>query len=390
MKIAIVSTMDEAPWGGSEELWSGMAERALEDGHKVCTLTSFWPECPTAIDQLKARGAAVAFQRQLARLPSIWQRRQQRLLNLFNQARGVGRYRYFEPLHMWQPDMVCVSMGHIYEFLRHPGLIEFLKSTDVPFVLLGEFVDDVRIPLSARLDLVSRIFDRASKIVFVSQRNRHDVERHLARHLPHAVVVHNPVNLEDRSIVPWPATDHPSLAVVGRLSIVAKGQDLLMEALSSPTWRDRNWTLNLYGEGPDRDYLQSLVSFFEMEDRVHFHGHVEDLRQVWAQNHLLVMPSRGEGTPLALVEAQLCGRPAVVTDVGGNAEWVEEGVTGFLAAGPSAKAIDAALNRAWTQLSQWPTLGTSAHHQATEKSDPQPEETLLSLLVSAQRQTNRP
>ena len=53
---------------------------------------------------------------------------------------------------------------------------------------------------------------------------------------------------------------------------------------------------------------------------VHFRGHVNDIRAIWEQNHLLVLPSRYEGLPLALVEAMWCGRPAVVTDVGGNAE----------------------------------------------------------------------
>jgi glycosyltransferase involved in cell wall biosynthesis len=42
------------------------------------------------------------------------------------------------------------------------------------------------------------------------------------------------------------------------------------------------------------------------------------------------MASSGEGKPLALTEAMLCGRPAVVTDVGGNAELVSDRVTGFV------------------------------------------------------------
>ena len=42
------------------------------------------------------------------------------------------------------------------------------------------------------------------------------------------------------------------------------------------------------------------------------------------RNHLLVLPSRAEGTPIALVEAMICARPAVVTDVGGNVEWLED------------------------------------------------------------------
>ena len=52
--------------------------------------------------------------------------------------------------------------------------------------------------------------------------------------------------------------------------------------------------------------------------------------------------------PLALVEAMLCGRTAVVTDVGGNAEWIEDGETGFVAEAATAKSFGAALKeRGW-------------------------------------------
>ena len=44
-----------------------------------------------------------------------------------------------------------------------------------------------------------------------------------------------------------------------------------------------------------------------------------------------MMCSAAEGKPLALTEAMVCGRPAVVTDVGGNAELIEDGITGFVA-----------------------------------------------------------
>ena len=58
-----------------------------------------------------------------------------------------------------------------------------------------------------------------------------------------------------------------------------------------------------------------------------FAGYQSDVRAIWAREQLLVMSSRDEGTPLALVEAMLCGRSAIVSDVGGNQEWVTEAQT---------------------------------------------------------------
>jgi glycosyltransferase involved in cell wall biosynthesis len=106
-------------------------------------------------------------------------------------------------------------------------------------------------------------------------------------------------------------------------------------------------------------------------------GHVSDIRALWAENHLLVLASRLEGTPLALVEAMLCGRPAVVTDVGGNTEWVDDGQTGWVAEAGSARHVGAALERAWSAAAEWETVGRRAREIALAQYDPRPGETLL-------------
>jgi glycosyltransferase involved in cell wall biosynthesis len=75
-----------------------------------------------------------------------------------------------------------------------------------------------------------------------------------------------------------------------------------------------------------------------------------------------VLPSRQEGLPLVVVEAMLCGRPCLVTNVSGNPEHVLDGETGFLAGGPTVDEVDKALERAWHQRSQFPAMGLAAYH----------------------------
>ena len=69
------------------------------------------------------------------------------------------------------------------------------------------------------------------------------------------------------------------------------------------------------------------------------------------------MPSRFEGLPLAMVEAMLCARPVVATDVAGHAEIIEDGVTGFLADAPTAGSMAAALERFWERRSEAEAIG---------------------------------
>ena len=98
-----------------------------------------------------------------------------------------------------------------------------------------------------------------------------------------------------------------------------------------------------------------------------------------------MMFSRAEGTPLALVEAMLCGRPAIVSDVGGNQEWVTEGQTGFVAEAPVIGPTRAALERAWSARQDWKAMGLQAHKFATARMSGSSFPSVLDVLCEAWR-----
>jgi len=89
-------------------------------------------------------------------------------------------------------------------------------------------------------------------------------------------------------------------------------------------------------------------------------GHVNDLKAVWEKTTFGIFPSRYEGIPLALVEGMALGRAIIATDVAGHAEWIEHGVNGFLASGPSLRGIDSALQSAWQRKFEASQLGNAA------------------------------
>jgi glycosyltransferase involved in cell wall biosynthesis len=76
-------------------------------------------------------------------------------------------------------------------------------------------------------------------------------------------------------------------------------------------------------------------------------------RDIWRENHVLVLASRAEGLPIVVVEAMLCGRICIVTDVGNNTEVIEDGVDGSIAKCASATGIRDALERAWERRTEW-------------------------------------
>ncbi|MFZ5829040.1 MAG: glycosyltransferase family 4 protein [Planctomycetota bacterium] len=374
-RILFVSINDF--WGGSEILWSQTACEAAAQGHEVCVAAPHTNSALSA-EHIPLRKELVDRRRiggRVSRLNDRWMR-----------ASGFSLPICSLGLRQLQPQVVCLSIGRTYEFLWRATVAKELTRSGLPYVLVVQYVDDTHAALTWKERCEAAAFYRgASKIVFVADRNRRAVERQLACTLEQAVVLQNPVQLSDLSDVAWPQADTPALGVVARLHTPTKGHDLLFEALSEPAWQARQWKLNLYGSGPDEPYLRALAQTLGIAGRVAFHGHVRDVRQVWKENHMFVLPSRGEGTPLALLEAMICARPALVTDVGGNAEWVEEGVAGFVAEAPSKACLLGTMERAWACREQWPLLGLRAREVVTRRRDPSPARTLLKLITECAR-----
>ena len=79
----------------------------------------------------------------------------------------------------------------------------------------------------------------------------------------------------------------------------------------------------------------------------------------------------------------MCGRPAIVSDVGGNSEVIDDGRTGFLASGPELDAFDAALERAWQEREQWPAMGARAAVDIRRRVSADPGGDLVKVIETA-------
>lgn len=120
---------------------------------------------------------------------------------------------------------------------------------------------------------------------------------------------------------------------------------------------------------------------------VHFRGHVSDIENIWSENHYLLQPSRYEGMPCTLVEAMLCGRGAVVTNVGGNAELVEDGVSGFVADYPHVDCLLDAMEKCWERRSEAGEIGLAARRRAESCIPECPEMVFGRELIGWMRKT---
>jgi L-malate glycosyltransferase len=381
-RITFISTMAGFPWGGSEKLWALAAEEALKGGHSVMAQVFDWSVEQDSIKHLKNIGCQI-IGRSRDQSQNLWQRILRKVGPLLLLSKIFHNRRWINAISEYNPDIICVSQGNTYELFYDEVLYAFLDRFKGPIILVCQLNSDFYFISDLIRKRARHLFQKAETVVFVSNHNCNLAERQLGIRIGNAVIVHNPVIMTDWSGIPYPVGEKAIFACVARLDVKYKGQDMLFEALGSRPWIDRNWECRLYGGGPDKGYLQTLADLYGIAGRVRFMGHVSDFMTIWKECHLLVMPSRAEGTPLALLEAMVCSRPAVLTDVGGNSEWIEEAERGFLAEASTTKSFGAALERAWNMRDQWKQIGISSHYYVLNHLDQAPGKTLFKIIDSA-------
>ena len=132
---------------------------------------------------------------------------------------------------------------------------------------------------------------------------------------------------------------------VGRLDPV-KNYSMLLRAFSKMSGTDSRKTyLVLVGEGPVQSELKELATALKISQQVIFLGRQYRVFEILPLLDVFVLSSITEGTSIALLEAQACGVPAVVTDVGGNSRIIQTGKNGFLCALNDDNAMSEYLER---------------------------------------------
>ena len=262
----------------------------------------------------------------------------------------------------FSPDLVVVSLGDQDEEIEY---FKRLKESKLPYVIVNQLTKEERFwPIRANTAAdVKAAYLSAARVFFASRNNHRVMEERLSCALPNSDIHYNPFHIDRTAVPPFPPLAAGlRLAVAGKLLFIHKGQDILVEVLKAEKWKGRDLIFNIYGVGPDRERLELMARDYGVTNLV-FHGREPDIGNIWRDNHAIVLPSRMEGMPITLISALLSARVPIVTDIGGHAEIVDDGVTGFLASSPSVEALDEALERAFAARDQWKEIGQRARER---------------------------
>jgi glycosyltransferase involved in cell wall biosynthesis len=94
--------------------------------------------------------------------------------------------------------------------------------------------------------------------------------------------------------------------------------------------RHLDWVLDFAGAGATQTDVAALVESIELDDRVNFLGQRHDVPDLLRRADIYALISHWEGFPYGVIEAMSAGLPVLASDVGGVAEAVGHGMTGFV------------------------------------------------------------
>jgi glycosyltransferase involved in cell wall biosynthesis len=164
--------------------------------------------------------------------------------------------------------------------------------------------------------------------------------------------------MKEKSPIQRPV-DKKVIIYTGRL-VELKGVNHLISALGQLKKLRTDWVCWIVGEGDKQAELRVQSKVLGLDKDIFFFGKRDDIPYLLSISDIFVLPSIIENQPLSVIEAQIAGKPVIVSDVGGVPEIVEHKVTGLLTPAGDPEALCSNLNLLLEKESYRKTLGSNA------------------------------
>lgn len=148
-------------------------------------------------------------------------------------------------------------------------------------------------------------------------------------------VIANPVQLPDISN----SQTRKSIITMGRLYNLQKKHDVLIKSFAIFSKEHPEYSLEIYGNGPDLNKDVELCKSLNILGKVDFKGEQKEIHKFISGGEIFVLTSDFEGMSNALLEAMLMGIPCISTDWPGVEDVIENGVNGIIVERNNPKQI---------------------------------------------------
>lgn len=332
--------------GGMERVFVNLAHYFLSQNYDVVMVTQYQNEDEYTLD---------------ARIPRVLsdltadETSTSRIANFFGRLKKL-RYIFKQSC----PDLIltCNGKNNMMTLAAAMGL----KCS----VVLSVIADPVMEYYTKIMRLIARtFFTLADGIVIQTEQVREFFPKRIARKcklLPNSL---NPEFMIEK----YAEKKNKEIVAVGRLD-KNKNQAMLIRAFAEIAEGYPEYKVVLYGDGEERDNLETLIQEKNLQNRVVLAGRVSDVAEKIRKSEVFVLTSYTEGMPNALIEAMALGLTVISTDCpsGGPRQLIEDGVNGILIPPGDDKALASALNKLLSDDEYRNELGIEAYKLQEELS----------------------
>ena len=364
--VLFISLLNSAAWGGSEEIWYKSALHLAGKNQKVGVCCFNWEGKEERLQQLQRAGCKLYQLPRKSETKSLW-----------------GKYKLNEALHsipFSDYNKSIVNQGG-WKDVAH-GPFKKLYQKLPPYVLLFHNYDMLEKLSNNKIKSLHNWVMNAEKNIGDAGRIFSVIKSTCNLEIPRNYVLFNPVTIQlpgRQTPFTSSAEDKLKFIVLAELDVKRKAQDLLIKALAAEKWKTRNYTLNIYGNGKDKQILEKLINETGLSSKVFLKGFTKDVKEVLANSHVLLQLTHIDAMPISVTEALAMSRAIIASDVGDMPLWINEGVNGWIAEKVCIEEIDRVLENAWQQRNKLEEMGRESYKIFKQKYPENPVEYFLNL-----------
>ena len=194
-------------------------------------------------------------------------------------------------------------------------------------------------------------------------------------------VFFNSGQFKERQLLKLPAGPPVVIGYIGRIIPLKRVHLLLELAVRLQKKGSVPFQISIVGDGSELPALRAEAQARGVEQRVKFHGFQSDTEQYYRSFSIFTLPSEEEVLSLSLIDAQLAGLPCVAFEVGGNADVVEHGKSGFVVS--EEEAFYASIEKLVENKALRREMGQHAIQQSTDKFSQKAREENLGQLYQS-------
>jgi glycosyltransferase involved in cell wall biosynthesis len=364
--VLFISLMNSTAWGGSEEIWYKSALHLAVRNQNVGVCCFNWEGKEEKLQQLQNAGCKLYLLPGKSETKSLW-----------------GKYKLNEALYsipFSDYKKAIVNQGGWKDVAHGPFKKLYQKLPS--YILIFHNYDMLEKLQGNKKKSLHNWVQNAQKNIGDADRIFSVIKNTCNLDIPRNHVLFNPVTIQLPDCeTPFtsPAENRLELTVLAELDVKRKAQDVLIQALSVEKWKNRNFMLNIYGNGKDKQILEKLITDTGLSSKIFLNGFTKEVKEVLTNSHVLLQLTHIDAMPISVTEALAMSRAVIASDVGDMPLWIKEGVNGWIAGKVCVEEIDRVLENAWQNRNKLEEMGKESYRIFRQKYPEHPVEYFLNL-----------